>query len=104
MICDRSLHFPGIETYRQRINEAIDESNGGEKLTVIADMERVIEVDYTSLKVNYILLTERSHNHTQTKALSTKVKVSFSSAISRARSRFTFPAESSGKKSLYVPS
>lgn len=52
MICDRSLHFPGIETYRQRINEAIDESNVGEKLTIIADMERVIEVDYTSLKVS----------------------------------------------------
>lgn len=57
MICDRSLHFPGIETYRQRINQAIDEVNGaGEKLTVIADMERVIEVDYTSLKVSYSLV------------------------------------------------
>ena len=73
VICDRSLHFPGIETYRQHINRAIDEQ-GGEKLTVIADMERVLEVDYTSLKVSRDLISVAACfffpiSRTQTKTL-----------------------------------
>ncbi|XP_046437882.1 sodium-independent sulfate anion transporter-like isoform X1 [Daphnia pulex] len=63
LICDRSLHFPGIETFRSRINEVIHDE-GCEKLIIIADLERVLEMDYTSLKVLkciYADLQKREH-------------------------------------------
>lgn len=51
---DCSLHFPGVEKFREVLNEAIGEEKGCHNSCILIDLSSVPQIDYTALKVSRV--------------------------------------------------
>lgn len=49
---DTNLYFPGVEKFRQTLNEATDGETDGRSSCLLVDLSNVTEIDYTALKVS----------------------------------------------------
>ena len=58
---DTNLYFPGVEKFRQVLNEAIDGEAQGRSSCLLVDLSNVTEIDFSALKVGDIVRGDRTH-------------------------------------------
>lgn len=51
---DANLYFPGVESFRDALNQATETESFGSSPSLIIDLTHVSEIDYTALKVESI--------------------------------------------------
>lgn len=50
---DANLYFPGVEGFREALNQATETESFGNATSLMIDLTHVSEIDYTALKVIY---------------------------------------------------